>query len=147
VHPQSVAGPASLDRLFIGKWPAFRREWRLARASAEFPIRPDDVVARARAAGEWYGRVAKKEKPYADLTAKWIAFADPAGELTWTKLKTWSGEDEASTARAQVAALSGDEFQLIRLGRHDFDSVNSGLVFGLGKRRWKFFPLDLDRGA
>lgn len=31
--------------------------------------------------------------------------------------------------------------------RHDFNSVNSGLVFGLGKRRWKFFPLDLDRGA
>ena len=36
---------------------------------------------------------------------------------------------------------------MIRLGRHDFDSVNSGLVFGLGKCRWKFFPLDLDRGA
>lgn len=25
--------------------------------------------------------------------------------------------------------------------------MNSGLVFGLGKRRWRFFPLDLDRGA
>ena len=212
----------TMDRMFIVKWPAFRREWRLARASAEFPVRPDDVVARARAAGEWYGRVVKKEKPYADLTAKWIAFAqrrfaddvvlpvpqqladapaaevfqvpaqsycfdvtgaqvarqnadfnlggssvatgalveasatptgrvlafaDPAGELTWTKLKTWGGEDNASTTRAQVAALSEDEFQLIHLGRHHFDSVNSGLVFGLGKCRWKFFPLDLDRGA
>jgi prepilin-type N-terminal cleavage/methylation domain-containing protein len=213
---------STMDRMFIVKWPAFRREWRLARSGAEFPVRPDDLVTRARAAGEWYGRVVKKEKPYADLTAKWIAFAqrrfaddvvlpvpqqladapaadvfqvpaqsycfdvsgaqvarqnadfnlggsseatgalvetsaapggrvlafdDPVGELTWTKLKTWGGEDNASTARAQVAALSGGEFQLIRLGRYDFDTVNSGLVFGLGKRRWTFFPLDLDRGA
>ena len=66
---------ATMDRLFIVKWPAFRREWRLAGSGKEFPVRTDDLLNRARAAGEWYGRVVKDEKKYADLTAKWSAFA------------------------------------------------------------------------
>jgi hypothetical protein len=76
-----------------------------------------------------------------------LSFTDPAAELKWTRIKTWGGRDEASTARQDLAAESGSDFRLLRLGVYDFDTVNSGLAFELGGRKWNFYPLDLEPGS
>ena len=213
---------STMDRMFIMKWPAFRREWRLSRPGEDFPILPDDLLRRARAAGAWYGRVVRGEQKYADLTAKWIAFAqrrvaddvalplareladtppgtvfqapaqsysfditgaaparlnadfdlraeyaatgalvesttapggyvlaftDPSAELRWAKIRTWGGRDETTIVRKDLATEASADLKLLRLGVYDFDTVNSGLAFELGARKWSFYPLDLDRGS
>jgi len=74
-----------------------------------------------------------------------LSIAGPAIDLEWSFIRNFGGKDPDSARKAPVADLEG-AYRWVKLGTYTFDTVNTGLDFTFGERKWKFYALDPDPG-
>ncbi|MCL5104763.1 MAG: DUF4838 domain-containing protein [Armatimonadetes bacterium] len=75
-----------------------------------------------------------------------LKIAESADELVWKSIQTWGGIDAGSARKQQLQEAQGNSYQWVKLGVHKFDTVNSGLAFEFGAKKWDFYPLDMGSG-
>ena len=68
----------------------------------------------------------------------------PAAELAWSFIPTWGEVDPASARKCVTAKLEGGAYRWVKLGAYVFDTVNNGLAFSFGSRKWTFYALDVE---
>lgn len=75
-----------------------------------------------------------------------LSIAGPATDLEWSFIYNFGGIASARTGKRTVSEWEGTAYRWVKLGTYTFDTVNTGLDFTFGERKWKFYALDPDPG-